>query len=598
MKKIYNVLRAIVIGVLFANTSCSEDCEHLMLEGNDAFITSCSASAGFGSCDGVIVGDSILISIPNDANIASMKVKMTVSENATITPLVDTIREWREPIHFTVTSANKTIRKEYVVVVQEMVSETVYEGCLRFGSQKEIDGFGENQYTKVGGIVLYNGSSADPITDLSPLSSIREINGGLSIQGLGMRTVIFSHLEKVGRFMMQSPLATKVRFPMLKFVGGEFQIGENASGAMPIVHAEMDEVSLPSLEYVGGNFILYSCDRIKTLESLSNLSYVGGEFAVIGGCFKTLKGLEKLTKINSNYTVRGDLETLEGFAVESVRGDFLLDIEYLTTLDGLKTLKKLDGSFELKRSRFLKNLKGLEHIQAKKIALSDFLVLESLEGLSVQAEMERLLFSGFYALNDISALSVLKRVDTDILFQGMLELESLHGLENLEYVGGQCRLETMPKLTDMSALGNLAFAGELYFTQMNVLEQLPVLSRLTETKSLYFANLLALKNLDGLESMTKITKGRLVILACKELTDVSGLQNMAEVKFYQQSDKIWIENNTKLASFCPILDLVKKYMNLSGKMTILKNYYNPTKADINAGKCEGVGGNGITGGKG
>ncbi len=599
MKKIYTIILSLLFSAfLLTNTSCSDDCDDLILKGDDAFIISCFAHTGsssFGSS--YLLGDTITLAIPSYKDINTVNVKVEISEHATISPSPQDIEDWSVPVTFQVTSLNANVTNTYVVKLIQTIDFKEYDGVVRLGSQTELDNFFENGYTKIQNLILYKGDIDNPIKNLSSMKTLKDVTGDLLIFDIAAREIRLENLENVGQFYLNSPSATRVILPKLKFVAERFKVGKDDSGLMPIPHADMKEVRLPSLEYVGSGFELFWCEKLESLESLSKLKYVGKDFKITGGVFTDLKGLENIKKITGNVTLDGNLGSLEGFAIESVGGILTLSLDNVLDLSPLSVLKNVDNAVFFRNNKDLKNLKGLEHINTPSIQLQGFSSVESLEGFPQMSTFKTLIITGFAKLTDISALSNLEKVENSLTLFALPELINLTGLDNLEYVGGNLSLDYLHRLENINALSKLNHVGgQLKLAKMGELKDISVFSNLTQVGSLYLENLLKVENLMGLHNITTITKGGLSVLVCNELTDLTALGNITDVNFYAQADKIAIEMNAKLASYIPIGDLLKKYIPMR-KVQIKNNFYNPTASDVNEDRLEGEGGNGISGGR-
>lgn len=582
-------------------TSCSE-CEHDVMSGNDAYITSCQAVGAFGSIHGVIDNNTIVITVPVGTDVNALDVTMEVTSGAYLDRDPQGVTDWSSPVEFEVTSATGGAITNYIVSIVVSQDEELFAGVIRIGTQTELDAFGKLGYTKVGGFQLYSASDDDVITTLAPIASVVEIEGNLNISHTGLEIIELPNLVKAGRIAVQSLDVTHLRFPLLKTVADELTVGMNHPDGQgfPPAHEFFEEMYVPKLEYVGGNFILNICSSLKTLEHLANLSFVGGEFVIIGGEFESLKGLENLKKVEKSFEVSGcyKLKSLDGFMLKEAGFGLELGLEYVTSLAPLASIEKIGKVLTLRRNRKLTNFEGLEHIDVPVIQLSMFEKITSLKGLPIKETMEYLNLSGFHALTDITALSKLKYVETFFNLEECPLLTNLDGLDNLRSVGGSFFLVNFNKMADMSAINNIeTIVGELRIIALEVLENLPQFTKLTEIGSLLLDKIKKIKSLDGLESITKIVKGGLVVFNCSELTDVKGLENITEVNVFTQQDKIHFEGNALLKSYDPIgVSLLQKYLP-ANKIHIKKNGYNPTKANIIAGEFTGEGGDGVSGGR-
>lgn len=594
MKKQYLIIGVLLSTLLFFCTSC-EKCDHLVLDGNDAYITSCEVVSESSVIEGAIDGNNITINLPTEVDINSIKVNFTLSEKAFLDVHPDEISDWSLPQKFVVTSGNQLVSNTYTLTVER---EDIGE-IIRLGSQADVDAFGKYNFESIGGLVLFNKNDEDPILDMTPLASLKEVRGNINIKYLQAKTVIFENLEIAGRIFIHSPLLHKIQMPKLRTIADEFSVGNGTpSGQVPEEHAELVEIYTPHLESIGGRLSFFFCSQLSTLEYFSNLSFVGGDIEITGGNFKSLKGFENIKHTRGNFKVTGPIYSLDGFAIESVAASLYLHLDNVQSLEPLKSLKKVGVSLQLKRNSYLTDFSGLEHIDAPVILIELFMQATSLKGLPIKPEMNYLSIRSCPELSNIDALSILKSCKESLYIKGCAKITNLNALQNLNYIGDNIGLEYLDNLTDASGLNNINHIGAgCQLAKMRKLLQLPNFSQLTEVGELYIENLLALESLDGLEHITQIKAGGLTVLSCPRLTDLSGIANINTVLFKDQSDKIQFELNTLLKSYVPVGPLLQKYVTKYGKMRIMKNGYNPTARDIKNGRFTGEGGAGISGGK-
>lgn len=596
--KRFNILSIIfTLLLLLNNTSCSDEADDSILEGNDAFITSCavnSNSASFAAYN-ISVDDTITIKVPGYINLFGVYVNIKISENATINPLPETILDWNNPVEFTVTSANGAHTNKYVVDIIVAEDSKVYEGAVEIKTQTELNNFFASGYTEVQNIIIYGQGFNDPIKDFSAMSSLKRVPGNLFVYDVAAREIVVENLESVGNFYVNSVSATKVRLPNLKFVAERFKIGNDNPGPIVPTHTEMEEVYLPKLEYVGTSFILYFCHKLESLESLSNLSFVGSDFKVDGGVFSDLKGLEKLTTINGSFFIRGRLASLDGLKVSKVNGFMTLFCEDIKgDLSQLSQLSHIGVGLALRNSNFLTNFKGLENIKTPILEIRNFLAATSLEGIPQQSSFDYLTLIGFSQLTDLSALSKLERIESSFNLQGMAKLKNLDGLSSLSYVGESMIVQDFPSLENIDGLSNLTtIGGELKLTFLDKLVDVAGFSGISEVKSIYLYGLSALESLHGFHNITEITEGGLSILSCEALTHLDDLSGLTKINFYYYNDQINIKMNKALASYAGIGSLLQEYVPLGRRVSIQANYFNPTKDDIANGIFVGEGGTGI-----
>lgn len=594
-KNIYLLLVCSILslGGLF---SCSNDDTAQELS-TSAYILEAQAQTEMGQMELPITGNEILISVPETVDLKSVSLKFKVSEGATIYPDPSVIRDWSYKHTFTVTAANGDT-KTYYTIANLINSGTEFVGSVRLSSQQEIDGFGSNGYTSVGDIYIYQGNGTDRITDFSALNSIKEIKGQLVVNRVNCREVTFANLERLGKLIFHAPYVTKLKMPQLKSVADDFIVGLITVGSLPEPHSDFSEIDLSSLEYVGGSLEFNYLTKTASLESLSKLTHIGKNFNLIGGGFKSLKGIEKIKFIGGNMEIFAKESSLDGFNIEEIKGSFVIsNLESASSLKSLQSLRKVGGNLSIGNNFNVQTLEGLENIDVNSLTIENFQGLTTLAGIPAKPEMASIVLTNLPKVASLSALSSVTKVTTKLSFVGFNLITDLSGLNNLVEVG-ELMFVNNPQLSSFNGLSTtVKITGYLEVTNCAKISNLNGLTWLTNVGGLRLRGLPMLTNLNGLENLTTVTKGGIFIETNALLTDISALSNLKSISFYQQADKLVLRSNSKLADFCPLSTLIKQYAPLN-RVTLTGNYYNPTLANFNAGNCSGgVGGTGISGGK-
>lgn len=157
-------------------------------------------------------------------------------------------------------------------------------GDIILTSQTEINEFGESGCNYVdGNFSIYGESLTDPITDLSPLSNLKEVTKNFSISSvLGNVSIVdgFQNLEKVGLdFVYGGGYDGDVKnlieisgFNALQSVGQDFMITQ--TGPLKII------TGFNSLEIIDGDFDFWWNDSLEELAGFQNLKQVEGSFKI------------------------------------------------------------------------------------------------------------------------------------------------------------------------------------------------------------------------------------------------------------------------------------------------------------------------------
>ncbi|MFV0291515.1 MAG: hypothetical protein ACK5IJ_11575 [Mangrovibacterium sp.] len=433
----------LVFGILGIYHSCTKDCTHPIFEGDDDAIVSFSFSNADGDHLVKITSDSLLIHVDYGFDFSSVTPNVVLSEAAEISPALTEITDWSAAHEFTVSSANGQTTKKYAYKAYVAEYQKVYDKVAHLTSQAEVDEFGANEYTHVGGIII-DGSADSPITNLESLSSIIEIQHNFKVanyQGLNLR---LENLQKITTFNIKSDSLKTLELPKLK-VATNFFVGF-LNDEYSVLASKIETVSCPSLTTVINDFAV--AGYFVDLTGFSNLEEVGGEI-IVGGRLVSLKGFEKITYANYITISASDL----------------------TSLDGIQNLTTVKNAFELMNAQKLENLDGLNLQEAGNIAISNCIKLRNIDPLETITELDILYLANVH-LTDLKGLRNLKTIKKDLILTRLYYQEydystipytiteggvkNLNDLSNLETIGRHISIDNCIKLTDFSGLSKVA----------------------------------------------------------------------------------------------------------------------------------------------
>ncbi len=231
------------------------------------------------------------------------------------------------------------------------------------------------------------------------------------------------------------------------------------------------------IESIGVSLILVDNPALASLDGLQNITSVGSKIQIENCAITDLQGLNGLTTVhdsliiyrNPNLTSLAGLANISSMDVLKIKenpalisldgltglhavGD--MDISYnsqLTSLEGLQNVTDFNGSVLLIYNKN-KDLAGLEQASVIHgyLGVNYNHYLKSLDGLDNLKSIDGFLaFSWNDSLTDVSALSNLDSVKGGFVYiDGNQSLETLHGLENMFYIGGSSiDILNNPKLT-------------------------------------------------------------------------------------------------------------------------------------------------------
>ena len=201
--KINNLIYVLLFALVCFITGCEDD--DSLFSGDENYITSFRLIEGEHVYAGCIVGDSLVLSIPESVSLENVEVEFTASENATLDPDPSTISNWEENRTFTVISYNRSQRIYKYMVVRTLVAQA---GDVVLTTPEEVEDFASRGINKIeGNLVIgkFTGTvKEDTLTSIASLSSLKEVTGKVTINPTygGVSLDGLQNLEKVGEFMM------------------------------------------------------------------------------------------------------------------------------------------------------------------------------------------------------------------------------------------------------------------------------------------------------------------------------------------------------------------------------------------------------------
>ena len=247
--------------------------------------------------------------------------------------------------------------------------------------------------------------------------------------------IIFTTQGQIKSFPMNYPGCTHIP--------GSISIGEQYSWNI-INHLD----SLSQISFIGGNLNIFNTN-LMSLKGLHNLDSIGGNLYVEdNSCLTNLSGLNNLTSIGGylNMTANTGLTSLSGLDnLTSIGGElFLWANYYLTSLSGLGNLISIGGNMEL-NTNVLKSVSSLGNL------------------ISIGGD----LYVNEPCLTSLSGLGNLISIGGDLYLMNTKTLTSLSGLENLTSLGGGLYVTYNHSLTSLSGLDNVDFAAT---TEMEIFQ--------------------------------------------------------------------------------------------------------------------------------
>ncbi|MCX2680367.1 hypothetical protein OOZ15_10480 [Galbibacter sp. EGI 63066] len=313
----------------------------------------------------------------------------------------------------------------------------------------------------------------------------------------------------------------------------KFTLVENTEGVyITIVESLPEEVTSYYIRAYAINEQGVGYGNEVQLTTLGNKTYHGGV---------VLSTQEEVVEFGN-----GKYNTIDGSL--SIKGT-------VNDLSPLKDLFAVNTGFSVTNTTNLENFKGLENLKKTGIlfpnsfrimnnqALTSFLGLESLE----------ITRGEFYVINNPSLINF-EGLDSffaasagNMYITDCENLNSLTGLDKLEFIGDGLSIENNPKLTEINALGNLNFVPHRISIDSNN----------------------SLQNIDGLHSLENIET--LNISRNPQLSNIDGIKNCMSLKFLELGGN---ESLTQLPSFQNITSIQALEVSWGGALVNLTGLEN------------------------
>lgn len=604
MKRLCNYL-SVALFCMLALCACSNDDDNPFV-GTDNFILSWDVVVGDDTYSASIVGNKITLTVPDGTDLSEAKNEVSLCEHATISPDPNTITSWGQEQTFTVTSYAGE-KREYIFNIQYSAIST--SGTMFLNTQAEVDAFADSGVSVIDGVVyIATTDSKDPVISLNALSKITEITGtlfignyyqgdnleglnnlqlvgGLEIQNDGelLKTIELKSLRKVGNdlkltYKIDALSYDKVEFPYLETVYGDILLGTET-------RIEIASLNLNSLRYVGNTFLFNLTDDVTQIEFPSlehvvkittystNLNYVS--FPQLTSCQSII--FEESKELNINIP-----------KVSELSGELnICPTDYATLLRGLKKIGHLYINYEISSL----DLTGIE------VETLEFYGRTNSSSCTITNGTDSfhgnlITNVGFPELGNIKYIygDVTLRKKGDMTIEGIEVIDGVLRLaENLPPQSGQCTGLIAPSLKKLGslALGDITGWGDKYFNTL-ICPQLTTYGgdlKFKLDKSFSAGELLEL-NVDI--SSLKSFDGSLEITGYFDWWDDSDTDNVTNLDMFKNLESVKSVKISSLKKIKSFSGLEKVASNISSESNwdLTDNAFNPTLADMKAGKTE------------
>lgn len=419
-------------GLIF--TSCESD-DSLVLAGSDCNIVSMTVVSEGQRIPMQIRGSEIGVTLDYNFDFSTASVEYVISEGATIGPDPSTA-DLSVGNTFTVTSANGQNTKTYTYTPEFDSVESYCRQNVYLRSQEEVEAFARNGYTRVWSIVV-NGTEESPVTDLSPLNSLKRIDYNLTVKGFQGSEIVLDNIMNISSIDICLEKIDKLSFASLEELD-DLLLGTLNEDISEVKYLNASYVNFNRLQVVNNNMVL----MFQVPENFDN------------------SGFKNLRKVCEGYFNLIGVKDLTMFS-NLEEADYLSFTASGETLEGLGKLKRIRKSLTFSFCNNLKTTAGFMPEEVGDIHINNCSRLEDVDAFANIRDTYSINLNGTPKLADISGLSNIRHIDNRLYFR-WVGVYDLNALGNLESVGRLILLNFNNNLEDFSGLRKclLNFKGE------------------------------------------------------------------------------------------------------------------------------------------
>ncbi|MBC3759271.1 hypothetical protein H7U19_12705 [Hyunsoonleella sp. SJ7] len=472
---------------------------------------------------------------------------------------------------------------------------------IEFTTQEDINAFNNEAIKKIGFLKI----SGSDISDLSALNSLTLVS----------KLEIVNNPKLISLHGLENLLTVSESLSITNNRSlGDFEAIKNLN-----IDNLIDGNSLSNKGYVSknpnnsfkieNNLFNPTKDSLKITYKLKEKIYSGN---LIINCNQYLKNFikEKYTIIDGDLTIKDDNCTSNS------------GLEVITSLIGLESISKVNGTLQITSSPYISSLEGLENLTyTSHLFVNVNQTLVSLNGIENITSANRIFIGSNESLKNLKGLENLNLTESfeiiknknltnltdfvnfnyasSLTIKDNPQLVNLKGLENIERIQGGVNIISNNSLVDLTGLNGLSRAKVIKIENNKTLENLKglegihteyggistssgvdliinnneSLENLTELDiaaigNLFITNNNNLKNLIGLNSLKSATT--LKIENNDSLSSLLGLESLIRI-----INKFHVTNNINLVDFCPINKDFKIYNQFQSSYNVTGNAYNP-----------------------
>lgn len=577
--KINNLIYIVLLGIIVSLTSCEDD--DSLFSGNENYITSFRLVQQGDSYAGIIKGDSLILSIPENLSLEGATMEILCSENARISPDPGEVEDWGKLQNFTVTAYNNT-QRVYKYIVRRTLTGS--EGDVRLTSVEDLEAFAAQGINKVNGNLVIGKEEGtvkeDSLTSLAALASLKEVVGTVTINPTyaGTSFAGLENLEQVGGLVMGRVIQNatiglrwirEIKLPNLKKVASELTFRADT----------VETLSLPALEKVGRNLSIQIKD-VKDID-FSALSVIGENLSMkVNGVLNAPEKLSfpKLSLIG-NQLALSNVYRVKELAFPELKSATAIKLEQMNAVETLNftQLEQVADYFEL---WWTHQVKEMNFPSVKSLGGFKIYYIQNLEKVSLESLTEVGL-RGFCidASDKIQELNLpaLTRVKGDFVLTRMAITE-VSSLRALKEVDGKFDFSSMSALTVFDGFPNLTINGipGISFSGIEEVQNVSVSNMPATITGRVEYNFPGLKKI-GTLSVSQAYGASLGVLRFPDLTEISGKLTLSE-GFGQKVQPtefpvLRIVNNMTYTGVCDALRF-PALEEVTGELNIKTSYVN------------------------
>lgn len=468
--------KLLILALAWTMVACDSDTVEVPgdFAGTDNYIVSFSLTKDGVTYPAVINGDKITVAVRHDISLDGAVAEVTLSENCTISPDPTTISAWDKSWQFMTTSYAQQ-DKVYLYEVERQNESS--DGDVMLTTQQEVAAFATTGVNVIeGNLTLGKDSPSDPITDLTPLSGIKEITGNLivkrSFEGESLKAL--TSLTKAGGFYFGTETSTSpnhtladIELPALEEITTDIYVNSTVT----------ERLALPVLKSIGGNFNL-KADAVSSIE-LPSLETIGGTLSLRGTTGETAAAPCEYIEFPMLTEVTGRIEItlfpkLLGMPFAELTQTSDLAVTSCTSLLGLSFPK-----FTQTTNIVISSCPAMTTCSCPAIEKIDNLTVSKMDQLE-SIEMPALkTIDGTFSLSEAKVLTTcqmpaLKSVAKDIVFTTLVNGDGLAGMPALEEIGGKLSLKDVGGIEslDLSRISVLSGTVEITGNSFNSMRKL------------------------------------------------------------------------------------------------------------------------------